>query len=102
MAIMAALIPMHELAELVNVGTLFAFITVCSGVIALRYTRPDMPRPFKTPFTPVIPLLGVLSCSFLIINLPWITLIRFVIWMLIGLIIYFGYGRFHSVLNADP
>lgn len=98
MAIIAGFIPMHELAELVNIGTLFAFITVCIGVIVLRYTHPDIPRPFKTPLMPLIPVAGVVSCSYLISNLPWFTMVRFLVWMAIGLIIYFTYGRTHSVL----
>lgn len=99
MAIIAAFIPIHELAELVNIGTLFAFITVCIGVIILRYSNPDLPRPFKTPFMPLIPVLGAASCLYLIIQLPAITMIRFVVWMVIGLIIYFSYSRFYSELQ---
>lgn len=101
MALLGALIPIDDLAELVNVGTLFAFIVVCSGVIYLRYSKPDLPRPFKTPCMPLIPLLGVFSCFYLMIDLPWITLMRFVIWMFLGLIIYFCYGRVHSVLARN-
>ena len=99
MAVIAGFIPMHELAELVNIGTLFAFITVCIGVIVLRYTHPEMHRPFKTPLMPFVPVAGALSCLYLIINLPGLTMIRFVIWMVIGLIIYFAYGRMHSALE---
>jgi len=102
MAIVAGLIPINELAELVNIGTLFAFITVCIGVVVLRYTHPDLKRPFKTPFMPYIPILGVISCSYLIYNLPWVTMARFVIWMAVGIVVYFGYSRFHSVLNRKP
>ncbi|KTC87146.1 MULTISPECIES: amino acid permease [Legionella] len=96
--LLAALIPMHELAELVNIGTLFAFITVCAGVIILHYLQPDLPRPFKTPFMPVIPILGILSCTYLIFYLPWITMLRFIIWMITGIVIYWFYGRFNSEL----
>ncbi|WP_019215693.1 amino acid permease [Legionella tunisiensis] len=99
MAVLAALIPISDLAELVNIGTLFAFITVCIGVIILRYTHPDLPRPFKTPLMPVIPVLGVISCAYLIINLPWFTMLRFIVWMVIGIVLYGGYGRFNSALN---
>ncbi|ARG96225.1 amino acid permease [Legionella micdadei] len=99
MALLSALIPMHDLAELVNIGTLFAFITVCTGVIILRYTHPELPRPFKTPLMPVIPILGILSCAYLIFHLPWVTMLRFVIWMVAGLLIYWFYGRFNSKLN---
>lgn len=98
MALLAAFLPLHDLAELVNIGTLFAFISVCTGVIILRYQQPDLPRPFKTPGMPLSPLLGVISCAWLISNLPRFTLLRFIVWMLSGLVIYFGYSRFHSVL----
>jgi len=101
MAAIAAFMPIADLAELVNIGTLFAFITVCGGVIILRYTRPDLERPFKTPLMPVIPILGILSCSYLIIHLPWMTIIRFVVWMVIGLILYFTYSRYNSRLQQE-
>ncbi|MCE3046373.1 amino acid permease [Legionella sp. 16cNR16C] len=100
MSLIAALLPINELAELVNIGTLFAFITVCIGVIVMRYTHPDLPRPFRTPFMPVVPILGVISCLYLIINLPTLSLLRFVIWMAIGLVIYFSYSYKHSALNG--
>lgn len=102
MALISGLIPIHDLAELVNIGTLFAFITVCIGVIVLRYTHPELKRPFRTPFMPWIPVLGVISCSYLIYNLPWITMARFVIWMAIGIVVYFAYSRRHSALNRAP
>lgn len=101
MALVGGLAPMDELAELVNIGTLFAFIIVCIGVIVLRYTHPDMPRSFKTPLMPLIPVLGVISCSYLIISLPWVTILRFVIWMAIGMVIYFGYSYRHSLLQKS-
>ncbi|KTD51932.1 amino acid transporter PotE [Legionella quinlivanii] len=100
MSLIAALLPISELAELVNIGTLFAFITVCIGVIVMRYTHPDLPRPFRTPFMPVVPILGVISCLYLLINLPTLSLLRFVIWMAIGLVIYFSYSYKHSALNG--
>lgn len=90
MGIVAALMPIEELAELVNIGTLFAFMIVCSGVMILRYTQPALPRPFKTPGMPIIPLLGIVSCFYLIAHLPWKTILRFIIWMMIGLMVYFG------------
>lgn len=93
MSLFSAFIPISELAELVNIGTLAAFITVCAGVIILRYTQPDLPRPFKTPFSPLIPILGIICCAYLIISLPMITILRFIVWMLIGLGVYFLYGR---------
>jgi len=100
MSLIASLVPMGDLAELVNIGTLFAFITVCAGVIVLRYRQPDLPRSFRTPFMPLIPVLGIISCSYLIYNLPLFTMMRFGIWMVIGMIIYFSYSRFHSHLHT--
>lgn len=99
MSLIAGLFSLQEIAELVNIGTLAAFIVVCLSVIFLRYTKPDLPRPFKTPFSPVVPLLGVLSCGYLMISLPWITWVRFIIWMILGLIVYFLYGYSHSILG---
>ncbi|MDF1645618.1 MAG: amino acid permease [Legionellaceae bacterium] len=98
MALIAGWVPIGELAELVNVGTLFAFTVVCSGVIILRYTQPDMERPFKTPGAPVVPLLGIMSCVYLMIHLPWVTLLRFIVWMALGMIVYFGFSRSNSAL----
>lgn len=95
-ASIAALVPIDDLVELVNIGTLFAFMIVCAGVLILRYTQPDMPRPFKTPFMPYVPILGIFFCGYLIIHLPWITLLRFVIWMLVGFVVYFGFSHSNS------
>lgn len=100
MASIGALVPINELAELVNVGTLFAFIIVCGGVLILRRTQPDLPRPFKTPYMPYVPILGIISCSYLIYNLPCVTLLRFVIWMVIGIVIYFSFSRTNSSLEV--
>lgn len=101
MAIIAGLIPMHELAELVNIGTLVAFIIVCSGVIILRYTNPALKRPFRVPGMPFIPLAGIICCLYLILHLPWITWMRFIGWMLVGMIFYIGYGYRHSYLRRQ-
>ena len=101
-AIMAALIPLHELAELVNIGTLFAFLLVNIGVIVLRRTEPDMERPFRVPFVPVFPLIGAALCIYLMTKLEGTTWWRFGIWLAIGLAIYFFYGRFHSRVQQDP
>lgn len=99
MAMIAGLFPLHELASLVNIGTLFAFTIVCIGVIVLRKTHPELPRPFKTPFMPVIPLLGIFNCIYLMIHLPLLTWIRFISWMFLGLIVYFTYSQYTSQLN---
>jgi APA family basic amino acid/polyamine antiporter len=98
MSIIAGLVPLGELAELVNIGTLAAFVLVCLGVIVLRITRPELKRPFRNPFSPLFPILGMLSCGALMGFLPEITWIRFIVWLVIGLIIYFTYSIRHSVL----
>ncbi len=98
----AGLMPIQEVAELVNIGTLAAFVIVCAGVVILRRTKPDLHRPFMTPFSPWLPILGILSCGYLMVNLPLVTWIRFVVWMAAGLIIYFCYSRFHSKLSKEP
>lgn len=101
MAITAGLTPIGELAELVNIGTLAAFVLVCGGVIALRITKPDMPRPFKLAYNPLIPTLGILSCLYLMWSLPSITWIRFLLWMAAGVGIYFVYGYKNSLLRSQ-
>jgi APA family basic amino acid/polyamine antiporter len=102
MAAVAGFVPLGELAELVNIGTLFAFVLVCAGVIVLRVTEPDLHRPFKMPINPLFPVLGALSCAALMLFLPAITWYRFVAWLLLGLLVYFGYSRFHSRLRDLP
>lgn len=98
MAVMAGFIPLGALAELVNIGTLSAFVLVCGGVIMLRKTQPDMPRPFKMPWGITLPVLGVLSCGALIAFLPGVTYLRFVLWLAAGAAIYFVYSIRHSRL----
>ncbi len=92
-AMTAGFFPITQIANLVNIGTLAAFIAVCISVIVLRYTKPDLPRPFKTPWSPVIPLAGVILCCYLMCNLPGITWIGFGIWTFLGLVIYFSYSK---------
>ncbi len=98
---MAAFIPLGAIVELVNIGTLFAFILVNLGVIVLRRTRPDMKRPFRVPFSPVFPIIGIALCLWLMKDLPGTTWVRFVIWLAIGMLIYFFYSRTHSRLRTD-
>lgn len=98
MAFSAGFVPLGALVELVNIGTLGAFVIVCGGVIVLRKTHPDLPRPFKAPGGIILPLLGVLSCGALIAFLPHETHFRFLLWLGAGLVIYFAYGIRHSKL----
>lgn len=95
-SLVGAFVPMTVLVELVNIGTLFAFVVVCISVIVLRYTRPDIPRPFRCPCFPFIPIAGALSCIMLMLALPVINWIRLMVWLAMGLIIYALYGRKHS------
>jgi APA family basic amino acid/polyamine antiporter len=97
-SLIAGFIPLGDLAELVNIGTLAAFVLVCLGVIVLRITKPDMIRPFRSPFSPLFPVLGMLSCGALMAFLPSLTWLRFIIWLVMGLIVYFVYSVRHSKL----
>jgi APA family basic amino acid/polyamine antiporter len=102
MAAIAGFTPIGDVAELVNIGTLAAFVLVCGGVIALRRSRPDLPRPFRTPWMPAAPLLGIVFCLYLMLSLPWVTWVRFVAWLVIGLVVYFAYSMRHSALAQTP
>ncbi|MGE5235404.1 MAG: amino acid permease [Acidobacteriota bacterium] len=97
-AVGAALLPIRVVAELCSIGTLFAFLIVCAGVIVLRYSRPEINRPFRVPLFPVLPALGILLCAYLMISLPATAWERFVIWLVIGLAIYILYSRRTSKL----
>ena len=88
------------LAELVNIGTLFAFVVVCAAVLIMRYTRPDVRRPFRTPWVPLVPILGILANLTLMIALGWHNWARLFIWLAIGLAIYAAYGYRRSHLAA--
>ncbi|MGE5706953.1 MAG: amino acid permease [Bacteroidota bacterium] len=101
-ALLAGFTPIGVVAELANIGTLFAFALVSLGVIYLRYTMPDVERPFRVPFSPVIPLLSAGACIFLMCGLPHFTWIRFGVWSGIGLLVYFAYGISHSKLAKNP
>ncbi|KZB85462.1 amino acid permease [Amycolatopsis regifaucium] len=100
-ALIAGLLPIGEAAELTNIGILLAFVVVCVAVIVLRYKQPDLPRSFKTPGMPVVPIIGVVFSIWLITFLDPETWLRFAVWFGIGLIIYFAYSRRHSAMNAD-
>lgn len=95
----AGFLPLKDAAELVNIGTLCAFTMVCAGVAVIRFKNPNLPRPFKLPWNPLIPMLGIIFCLYLMLNLPAITWIRFIIWIILGIIIYFTYSYWHSLLR---
>jgi APA family basic amino acid/polyamine antiporter len=97
MGVAAAVTPITELGELASMGTLFIFAVVCGGILVLRRTRPDLKRPFRTPWSPLIPVLGVAACGYLMYGLPGQTWVRFGVWMGAGALVYFAYGRRHSV-----
>jgi APA family basic amino acid/polyamine antiporter len=102
-AIMPALLPINRLAELVNIGTLLAFTIVCAGVWILRVRHPKLERPFKTPFVPLVPILGIITAVYLMTKLPiFPTWTAMIVWMLIGLVIYFGYSIKHSKVQKLP
>ena len=95
-AILPAFLPIGVLGELTSIGTLLAFVIVCAGVWVLRVRRPELHRPFKTPWVPAVPILGILVSFALMAALPWETWLRLFVWLIIGMFIYFGYGRKNS------
>jgi APA family basic amino acid/polyamine antiporter len=97
-AAMAGFIPLSILAEMTSIGTLFAFVIVCGAVLVMRRTNPKANRPFRAPFVPLVPILGILTCLLLMFSLPAENWYRLIIWLVIGLVIYFLYGRRHSVM----
>jgi APA family basic amino acid/polyamine antiporter len=100
-AVATGMLPLQLLGQLVNIGTLLAFVLVSIGVMVLRRTRPDLERPFRTPLVPFVPIMGVVCCFGLMLTLPEDTWIRLIVWLLIGFTIYFGYSRRHSVLQRE-
>ena len=98
-ALLSGFVDFATLGDLVSIGTLFAFMLVSVGVLVLRRTRPELPRAFRTPAVPVVATLSVLLCFYLMLNLIGETWVRFLVWMLIGLVVYFAYGRSHSRLG---
>jgi APA family basic amino acid/polyamine antiporter len=99
-AVCAMFTSIDEMVDLTNIGTLFAFILVCIGICILRQREPNRPRAFKTPWVPVLPILGVLSCVYLMLGLPWITWLRFALWLIVGMVVYFFYGFRRSRLRS--
>lgn len=101
MALIAGLLPIKDVAALVNLGTLSAFMIVSLGVLVLRKTKPNLPRPFKVPGSPITPIIAVILCFYLMLSLPAITWISFAVWASAGLLIYFCYGKHHSVIGKS-
>jgi APA family basic amino acid/polyamine antiporter len=97
----AGLVPLGLLGQLVSIGTLLAFVIVCAGVWYLRVKEPTRERPFRVPFVPLVPILGIVSCFAMMAGLPLDTWLRLVVWLGIGLVIYFVYSRHHSVLRKS-
>ena len=100
-ALMTAFLPIDALLHLTNIGTLFAFVIVCSAVLIMRKTNPDAERPFRCPFVPVVPILGVACCLLLMFSLPADNWWRLIVWLALGLVIYFAYGMHHSILGKQ-
>jgi APA family basic amino acid/polyamine antiporter len=98
-ALVAAIFPLKLLADLVNIGTLMAFVIVCAAIIVMRRTNPDVPRPFRTPLVPWVPIAGMLMNGGMMFYLGWENWVRLGVWLVVGLVIYFSYGRHHSVLG---
>src|SRR4029077_20435213 len=97
-AIGAGLLPIDALLQMTNIGTLFAFAIVCASVLIMRRTNPDAERHSRCPMVPLLPILGILCCVTLMLSLPAANWWRLIIWLAIGLVIYFGYSRHHSVM----
>jgi hypothetical protein len=99
-AIVGSLTPIDDIGKMVNIGTLLAFVIVCIAVMALRHTNPGQPRPFRTPWVPFVPVMGILFNGYMMYKLGWINWARLIIWLIIGLVVYFTYSRKHSRVQA--
>ena len=101
-AVVGSLVPIDDIGKMVNIGTLLAFVIVCIAVILLRRTDPDQPRPFRTPWVPLVPILGIIFNGYMMYRLGWVNWARLIIWLAIGLVVYFTYGQKHSKVQALP
>jgi APA family basic amino acid/polyamine antiporter len=100
-SLFAAFAPIQIVGEMTSIGTLFAFVLVCAGIMVMRRTHPELKRPFRTPLVPLVPILGICANLFLMFGLGWENWLRLLVWLAIGLAIYFGYSRKHSLLNRS-
>ncbi len=100
-SLFAGFVPVSDLGHMVSIGTLFAFVLVCIGILVMRKTRPELHRPFRTPLVPFVPVMGVLVCLYLMYSLPTESWVRLLIWMGIGIAIYFGYSKKHSIVRKN-
>ena len=100
-AIIGSITPINIIGEMVNIGTIFAFIIVCISIMVLRRTNPGQPRPFRTPWVPLVPILGILFNGYMMYKLGWVNWARLIIWLVIGLVVYFGYSRHHSRVQQN-
>ena len=100
-AIVGSVTPIDDIGKMVNIGTLLAFVIVCVAIIVLRRTNPNQPRPFRTPLMPLVPILGILFNGYMMYKLGWVNWARLIIWLAIGLVIYFAYGRKHSKVQRE-
>jgi APA family basic amino acid/polyamine antiporter len=100
-SLFSAFAPLSMVGNMTSIGTLLAFVIVSAGIIVMRRTRPDLPRPFRTPLVPLVPILGILTCFAMMASLGIDNWLRLIIWLAIGLVIYFGYSRHHSHLRRD-
>ncbi len=100
-AIVGSVTPIEDIGKMVNIGTLLAFIIVCIAIMILRHTNPAQARPFRTPWVPFIPIMGILFNGYMMYKLGWINWARLIIWLIIGLVIYFTYGRHHSRVQGN-
>jgi APA family basic amino acid/polyamine antiporter len=101
-SLFSGFVPLSSLGDMTSIGTLLAFVIVCAGIMVMRKTQPNIPRPYRTPLVPLVPILGILVCFAMMASLDSMTWIRLVVWLVIGLVIYFSYGRTHSHLVTDP
>ncbi len=100
-AVVGSVTPIDDIGKMVNIGTLLAFVIVCIAIMVLRHTNPAQARPFRTPWVPLVPILGILFNGYMMYKLGWINWARLIIWLIIGLVIYFSYGRYHSRLQQQ-